>query len=135
VQEISYETRLIFETTGHITGVEGLSFDFDTDDTAGMFEASLSDPSFGPLAFDFLGLSISTATQTLGAIDAPGSIYFQGDPHTTYYANIFGVGAGDFDIGRDGVQVAPVPIPPSLVMFLSGLFLIVVLRRRSTVSA
>lgn len=135
MQEISYETGLIFETTGYITGVEGLSFDFDTDDNAGMLKAFLSDLSYGPLAFDFLGLSISTATQTLGAIDAPGRIYFQGDPHTTYYANIFGVGAGDFDIGRYGVQVEPVPIPPSLVMFLSGLFLIVVLRRRATVPA
>ena len=122
----------IFETTGYITGVEGLSFDFDTGDTAGIFEASLSDLSYGPLAFDFLGLSISTATQTLGAIDAPGNIYFQGDPGTIYYANIFGVGAGDFDTGLYGVQVEPVPIPPSLAMFLSGLFLIVVLRRRAT---
>ena len=69
----------------------------------------------------------------MGAIDAPGNIYFQGDPGTIYYANLFGVGAGDFDTGLYGVQVAPVPIPPSLVMFLSGLFLIVVLRRRSTV--
>ena len=84
------------------------------------------------LFFDFLGLPISTATQTLGAIDSPGRIYFRPDPGTTYHADIIGVGAGDFGTGRYGVPIEAVPLPPSLIMFLSGLFLIVVLRRRAT---
>ena len=122
----------VFEVTDYVTGIEGLSFRFDIGDLPGTFEASLNDLSFGPLAFDYLGLSISTATQALGAIETPGSFYFDGIPGTTYYANIFAVGAGEFDTGLFGVQVAPVPIPASLVMFLSGIILVTVVRRRST---
>ncbi|MBL0713219.1 MAG: hypothetical protein JJV98_05915 [Desulfosarcina sp.] len=120
----------VFEITDYISDIEGLTFSFDIGATPGSFEATLSDLSYGPLAFDFLGLSISTATQTLGAIESPGSINFSGTPDITYYANIFGVGAGDFDTGLFGIQIAPVPIPPSLIMLLSGLFLLIVVRRR-----
>jgi hypothetical protein len=125
----------VFETTDYINGIEGLTFSFDTGSSTGQFEATLSDLRFGPLAFDFLGLSISTASQTLGAIEAPAPFAFSGMPETTYYANIFGVGAGDFDTGLFGVQVDAVPLPPSLLMILSGLLLIVVVRRRSAVAA
>lgn len=122
----------VFEVTDYVTGIEGLTFSFDIGDVPGTFEANLNDLSFGPLAFDYLGLSISTATQALGAIETPGSFYFNGIPGTTYYANIFAVGAGEFDTGLFGVQVASVPIPASLVMFLSGIVLVTVVRRRST---
>ncbi len=125
----------IFETTDYIEGIEGLTYSFDIGPHPGTFEATLSDLSFGPMAFDFLGLSISTASQTLGAIEAPGTFTFDAAPDATYYANIFGVGAGDFDTGLFGVQVEAVPLPPSLVMILSGLLLIVVVRRRSAVTA
>jgi hypothetical protein len=124
----------IFETSDYINGIEGLTYNFDIGANPGEFEATLSDLSFGPLGFDFLGLSISTATHTLGAIESPGVIYFSGTPETTYYANIFGVGAGEFDTGLFGVQVEAVPLPPSLLMILSGLFLLVAVRRRSGAS-
>lgn len=124
----------VFEVTDYVTGIEGLTFSFDIGDVPGTFEANLNDLSFGPLAFEYLGLSISTATQALGAIESPGSFYFNGIPGTTYYANIFAVGAGKHDTGLFGVQVASVPIPASLVMFLSGIILISVVRRRSPAS-
>ena len=74
----------IFDTTDYITGIEGRSYRFDIAAQAGEFEATLSNLSYGPLGFDFLGLSISTAEQTLGAIDAPGTIFFSGIPDTNY---------------------------------------------------
>ena len=120
----------IFETTEYITGIEGQTYRFDIAAPAGEFKATLSDLSYGPLEFDFVGLSISTAEQTLGAIDAPGTIFFSGIPDTNYYANVFGVGAGDFDTGLLGVQVEAVPLPPSLIFLLSGVVLIAVSRRR-----
>ncbi len=120
----------IFDTTDYITGIEGRSYRFDTAAGAGAFKATLSDLSYGPLGFDFLGLSISTAERTLGAIDAPGTIYFSGIPDTNYYANVFWVGAGTFDTGLLGVQVEAVPLPPSLVFLLSGVVLIAVSRRQ-----
>ncbi|MDJ0721283.1 MAG: hypothetical protein QNJ04_06615 [Desulfobacterales bacterium] len=125
----------VFETIDYINGIEGLTYSFDTGPTPGKFEATLSDLSFGPLAFEFLGLSISTASQTLGTIEDHGTFHFSGMPETTYYANIFGVAAGDFDTGLFGVQVEAVPLPPSLVMIFSGLLLIVVVRRQSLATA
>ena len=120
----------IFDTTAYITGIEGRTYRFDIEAQAGEFKATLSDLSYGPLGFDFLGLSIATAERTLGAIDAPGEIIFSGLPDTNYYANVFGVGAGEFDTGLLGLQVEAVPLPPSLVFLLSGVMLIVVSRLR-----
>ena len=125
----------VFDITDYITGIEGRTYRFDVDPAAEAYQATLSDLSFGPLGFDFLGLSISTAGQTLGAIDSPGAIYFSGDPDTHYYANIFGVGAGDFETGLFGVQVEAVPLPPSLLLLLSGVVLIALSRRRSAEAA
>jgi hypothetical protein len=125
----------VFETNDYINGIEGLTYSFDTGPSTGQFEATLSDLSFGPLAFEFLGLSITTASQTLGSIRKPGTFIFDATPETIYYANVFGVGAGEFDTGLFGVQVDAVPLPPSLLMILSGLLLIVVVRRRSAVAA
>lgn len=124
----------VFETTDYITGVEGLTFSFETGDTADPFEAILSDLSFGALEFDYLSLSISTATQTLGFIESPGSIFFDSVPGITYYANIFGVGGGDFDTGLFGLEIIQTPVPPSLIMFFSGISMIVLFRRRRSFS-
>ncbi len=125
----------VFDTTDYITGIEGRTYRFDVDPAAGEYKATLSDLSFGPLGFDFLGLSITTAAQTLGAIDSPGAIYFSSSPDTPYYANIFGVGDGEFETGLFGVQVEAVPLPPSLMLLLSGVLLIAVSRRRSAEAA
>lgn len=120
----------VLEVTDYVTGIEGLSFSFDVGDVPGTFEAALGDLSFGPLEFAYLGLSISTAATTLGTLDAPGRFFFEGVPGITYYANVFAVGSGDFNTGLFGAQVSAVPLPAPLVMLLSGIVLLVLVRRR-----
>jgi hypothetical protein len=87
------------------------------------------DPFFG---FDFLYLSITTATDTVDSIVGPGSFSFIATPGETYFANVFGTpadialaGAGLF-----GIEIKAVPIPPSLILLGSSLFGLVLLRRR-----
>jgi hypothetical protein len=121
----------VYQATGWITGKEGVVFDFDADVSPYTYVATLTDLSVEPyFGFDFLFLSITTATDTMGSIVGPGKISFVAIPDETYFANIFGDGGGDFDTGNFGLQINAVPIPSALVLLGSGIFALVALKRR-----
>ncbi|MFZ5572753.1 MAG: hypothetical protein ACOZF0_20335 [Thermodesulfobacteriota bacterium] len=123
---------LIYETTDYITGMEGINLHFVAEGNHSIYTATLSDLSFAPLAFDFLGLSISTAIQPIGTIEGTGSFSFSIDPGTTYFCNIFGVGGGIYDTGLYGLQITAAPVPAALLLFASGLIALVGMKRRPT---
>ena len=121
----------VFETTGWIQETIGLNFDFVADTAPYTYRATLSDLSEDPLfGFDFLYLSITTATGTVDSIVGPGSFPFAAIPGETYFANIFGTGGGTVGAGLFGLEVTAVPIPPSLILLGSSLLGLVLLRRR-----
>lgn len=125
------QAAMILETTEFITGVGGNNYELQSTGEHSGYTATLSDLSFGKLSFDFLCLSISTSTQTLGYIEGPGSLSFNVAPDTTYFCNVFGVGGGKLDTGLYGVQVTAAPVPAALGLFASGLIALVAVRRRS----
>jgi hypothetical protein len=128
---LSAGAATVFETTGWIQETTGLAFDFDADTAPFTYRATLSDLSEDPVfGFDFLYLSITTATDTVDSIVGPGTFSFLAIPGETYFANVFGTGGGDVDAGLFGVEVTAVPIPPSLILLGSSLIGLVFLRRR-----
>jgi hypothetical protein len=129
----------IFETTGWITGVEGVTFDFLADQSPYTYQATLSDLSEEPFfGFDSLFLSITTATDLIDSIIGPGSFIFAAIPGETYFANVFGTGGGTgvgtvvgtVGAGLFGVQITTVPIPSAIFLLGAGLFGLVGLRKK-----
>jgi hypothetical protein len=123
---------LVFETTGWITETTGLSYEFVADTAPYTYLATFSDLSEDPFfGFDFLYLSITTATDPVDSIVGPGSFSFPAIPGETYFANVFGTGGGDVEAGLFGLEVTAVPIPPSLLLLGSSLLGLVLIRRKN----
>jgi hypothetical protein len=80
--------------------------------------------------FSYLFLSISTSTNTIYFIEEPGSFNFTAMPGETYFANVAGIGSGNLEMGNFGIEVKAVPIPASALLLGSGLFGLVLVRRR-----
>ena len=124
---------IVFETTGWIIETDGVSIPFVVDVAPFTYLVTLSDLSIPPnFGFDFLFLAITTATEMIASIVGPGQFTFTAIPGETYFVNVFGVGGGDFDTGLFGVEIKAVPIPASLLLFGSGLFGLIFLRRRKS---
>lgn len=124
----------VFETTGWITGTEGVgvTFEFEADTAPYTYMATLSDLSEDPFfGFAFLYLSLTTSTDTVDSITGPGSFTFEAIPGETYFANIFGTGGGTIGAGLFGVEITAVPVPPALLLLGSGLFALFALRKRN----
>ena len=128
---------IVDETTGWITGTEGVVFEFTADVSPYTYEAILTDLSISPFfGFDFLFFSISSSTGTIDStvVDLSAgqdSLKFDVSPGQKLFANIFGVGGGDFESGNYGLQINAVPIPSALMMLGSGLLALVALKRRN----
>ena len=106
---------VVYEQSVWITGTQGFNFDLP-DLVPGSYKSTLTnmsvenEPFFG---FDFLGLIVSTGSETLGYIFEPGSFFFEVTPSssTNFFANVFGDGSGLFDTGLAGIEISKVPIP------------------------
>ena len=121
----------VFETTGWIQGSIGLTFDFAADTAPFTYRATLSNLSKAPFfGFEFLFLSITTATDDVDSILGPGSFTLDAVPGETYFANIFGSGGGEQEAGLFGLEIKAVPIPPGFILLGSSVLGLVLLRRR-----
>jgi hypothetical protein len=122
---------LVFETTGWIMEPSGINFEFVADTTPQNYQVTLSDLSETPMfGFDFLYLSITTATENVGSLVGPGSFFYPIEPGESYFANVLGTGGGDFGAGLFGIEIKAVPIPPSVLLLAPGLLGLLALRRR-----
>jgi hypothetical protein len=120
----------VYESAGTIIGTQAFDFEFDADIPRPTYRATLTDLSESPLEFGFLGLFISTSTQNVGSITAPGTFNFPVTPGTTYFGGVVGKAAGVHDAGRFGVKIEAVPIPQTIMLLAAGVMTLVFIRRR-----
>ncbi len=122
---------IVFETTGWIIGKQAVNIPFQADVAPYTYLVILSDLSEATtFGFNFLYLSITTATGPVDSIFGPGQFQFTATPGDTYWVNVIGEGGGTFGAGLFGVEITAVPIPASILLFGSGILSMVFFRRR-----
>ena len=119
----------VLEETGFIFGIGGENFSFVADQRPLVYKVELADLEF-PGAFDILGVAITTSTENITELLAPGNTTFDAVFGTTYFANVLGLTTEELGAGLFGIKIAPVPIPPSLILLGSSVLGLVLLRRR-----
>lgn len=123
---------IVLEETGFIFGFSGENYSFIADQAPLVYEVTLTDFEF-PAAFDFLGVAITTSTDKVAELLAPGMTTFNVELGTTYFANVLGSAADPPGAGLFGLKITSVPNPPTLFLLGSGIIGILGFRRRSKI--
>ncbi len=96
---------------------------------AGTYLATLTDLVF-PTPLGELGMSVATPTRQLGMTLGAGSFLFDAQPGD-YYLSLFANTNNRYSLGQYGVSItpansaSPVPLPPAVLLFASGLLALV----------
>jgi hypothetical protein len=96
----------------------------------GSYMATLTDFEF-PAPMISTGMSVTTTTDLLGSLMAPGSFKFNATPGK-YFVSFFGI-ADAFtspQLGQYGIEISQVPVPAAALLFGSGLLGLTVISRR-----
>ena len=130
-----YEKVELFQTETFFTD----SFDISE---AGLYKATLTDFNF-PVPMIDTGMNVTTTTDSLGSLMAPGSFMFNTMPGT-YFVSFFGFADTltpaqlrhcfhpKTQLGMYGIDVSAVPVPAAAWLFGSGLIGLAVVARRKT---
>ena len=122
---VVYDKVELFQT-------ETLFTDMFTITDAGNYKATLTDFEF-PVPMIAAGMNVTTATESLGSLLAPGSFTFDAVPGE-YFVSFFGfAGAPPPSLGQYGIeisQIAAVPVPAAVWLFGSGLLGLIGIARR-----
>lgn len=115
---------VVYSDTGFISGKSvGYASNEFTIDNSAVYTATLKDFKF-PDPFQNLALIITTnGTEELGRINGPGSFNFAAAPGI-YTASLYGLAGGTLELGLYGVNIAPVALPPALVLLGSSLLVL-----------
>ena len=96
---------------------------------AGSYLATLTDFEF-PVPMIATGMSVTTATESLGSLLAPGSFTFDAMPGN-YFVSFFGFAdVSAPELGQYGIEISQVPVPAAVWLFGSGLIGFVGVARR-----
>ena len=122
---VVYDKVELFQT-------ETLFTDMFTITDAGNYKAILTDFEF-PVPMIADGMNVTTATESLGSLLAPGSFTFDAVPGE-YFVSFFGFAdASAPSLGQYGIeisQIAAVPVPAAVWLFGSGLLGLIGIARR-----
>jgi hypothetical protein len=99
---------------------------------AGTYTSTLTDFNF-PAPMVGIGMDVTTATDLLGSLLAPGSFTFNATPGK-YFVSFFGLAdtSTPSQLGQFGIEISQVPVPAAAWLFVSGLLGLVVLARPKT---
>jgi hypothetical protein len=96
---------------------------------AGIYMATLTDFEF-PEPMSLSGMAVTTATELLGSVDAPGSFTFDATPGN-YFVSFFGEAGASTSYGMYGIEIShQVPEPAAVWLFGSGLIGLIGISRR-----
>ena len=96
---------------------------------AGTYMATLTDFEF-PVPMIATGMSVTTATESLGSLLAPGSFNFEVTPGD-YFVSFFGFAdVSAPELGQYGIEISQIPVPAAVWLFGSGLLGLVGIARR-----
>jgi hypothetical protein len=124
---VVYDRVELFKTETFFTEM------FDIDET-GRYRATLTDFNF-PVPMSATGMSITTATDMLGSLLAPGSFMFNATPGK-YFVSFFGFAneSTSPQFGQYGIEIQDVPVPTAVWLFGSGFLGLVGISRRKQVT-
>ena len=97
---------------------------------AGSYKATLTDFEF-PIPMVATGMSVTTATDLLGSLLAPGSFNFDATPGK-YFVSFFGFANTSAPLlGNYGIEISQIPVPAAVWLFGSGLLGLCLISRRN----
>lgn len=112
-------TGSVFEDIGIFANKTYFTHDFEIEE-GGLYQVTLTDFEF-PRPLKLLGLNLTSATDSFGALTEAGSFTFDADPGK-YFVSFYGKAR---HLGQYGIEVAmvtsPVPVPAAAWLFGSGL--------------
>jgi hypothetical protein len=97
---------------------------------AGSYMATLADFEF-PAVMTDTGMSVTTATESMGNLLAPGSFNFNATAGK-YFVSFFGIAAASapLQLGMYGMEISLIPLPAAVWLFGSGLLGLFLISRR-----
>jgi hypothetical protein len=95
---------------------------------AGSYMATLADFGF-PASMTNTGMNVTTTTDSLGSLLAPGSFTFNATPGN-YFVSFFGFADAPLQLGQYGIEISQIPIPAAVWLFGSGLLGLSIISRR-----
>jgi hypothetical protein len=97
---------------------------------AGSYNVTLTDFEF-PIPMLATGMSVTTATDLLGRLEAPGSFNFDATPGK-YFVSFFGfANTSAPQLGNYGIEISQIPVPAAVWLFGSGLLGLCLISRRN----
>jgi hypothetical protein len=115
----SAAATILLEETGFIFGFGGENYSFVADETPLLYEVTLTDLEF-PGEFDILGVAITTSTESVVELLAPGTTTFNAQLGTTYFANVLGLADEELGAGLFGIKIATVPEPGTVTLLVTA---------------
>ena len=120
---VVYDKVELFQTETFFTDMFEIS-------EAGSYKATLTDFEF-PIPMLATGMSVTTATDLLGSLLAPGSFNFDATPGK-YFVSFFGFSDTSApQLGNYGIEISQIPIPAAVWLFGSGLLGLCLISRRN----
>ena len=120
---VVYDKVELFQTGAFFTDMFEIS-------EAGSYKATLTDFEF-PIPMLATGMSVTTATDLLGSLLAPGFFNFDATPGK-YFVSFFGFADTSApQLGNYGIEISQIPIPAAVWLFGSGLLGLCLISRRN----
>ena len=95
---------------------------------AGSYMATLTDFGF-TASMTNTGMNVTTTTDSLGSLLAPGSFTFNATP-SSYFVSFFGFADAPLQLGQYGIEISQIPVPAAVWLFSSGLLGLFLISRR-----